>query len=334
MITTHSMNDRMAGKALGGFVEGYRPDRQIQMVMYSVPLAIFICSGFLTLHQPAPGAEQPGVKPLKMALSRLESVVPEPTSQKAEFVEPVEAIDVPVEVEPPVQAVPVEAMDLAEAQIAPVPVEQPVVPDVLPASDAEPELVEPAEPIQTAEPIKAAEPVEVADISPRPTVRPKREKTAAPEQVVKQEQVELVPLQPSEQLVAATEPVVRQKEESQSEREPVLHQLAELQTDAIASDADPTIPIIIEDPEFLTPPAPPDYPPMSVKRREQGTVVVRALVSGAGAAREVKIWQSSGFRRLDKAAQVAVQDWQFAPAFRMGLPVAAWVEVPVHFRLN
>ena len=93
-------------------------------------------------------------------------------------------------------------------------------------------------------------------------------------------------------------------------------------------------PIVITDPEFRTSPTPPEYPKRSVHRREEGVVLVRALLTETGAIETVKVWQSSGFVRLDKAAAHAVSRWRFRPAVRAGVPIPAWVQVPVNFRLN
>jgi protein TonB len=48
----------------------------------------------------------------------------------------------------------------------------------------------------------------------------------------------------------------------------------------------------------------------------------------------VQVRDSSGHPRLDEAARRAVQTWRFVPAKRGEEPVAAWVLVPVSFRLE
>ena len=76
---------------------------------------------------------------------------------------------------------------------------------------------------------------------------------------------------------------------------------------------------------------PPRYPPASRQRGEKGLVVLRVFVSAAGRAERVEIKTSSGFDRLDSAAQDAVANWRFVPARRGDEHVAAWVLVPVSF---
>lgn len=79
---------------------------------------------------------------------------------------------------------------------------------------------------------------------------------------------------------------------------------------------------------------PPAYPALSRRLGEQGRVILRVLVSTAGTADEVQIRASSGHARLDEAARDTVRRWKFVPAKRGAQPVAAWVLVPISFRLE
>ena len=78
----------------------------------------------------------------------------------------------------------------------------------------------------------------------------------------------------------------------------------------------------------------PAYPRISKRRGEQGTVLLRVKVNQNGRAALVKIKQSSGFNRLDKAARQAVNEWRFVPAKKAGQPVTGWVIVPIVFKLR
>jgi TonB family protein len=78
----------------------------------------------------------------------------------------------------------------------------------------------------------------------------------------------------------------------------------------------------------------PLYPKRSKRRGEEGTVWLRVKVSQQGRAAVVKIKNSSGFTRLDKAAHRTVQKWHFVPAQRAGKLVSAWVIVPIVFKLK
>lgn len=78
----------------------------------------------------------------------------------------------------------------------------------------------------------------------------------------------------------------------------------------------------------------PQYPPMSKRLGETGTVMLKVLVGADGTAKEVLIHKSSGFERLDVAALEAVRKWRFVPGTRLGVPEDMWFNVPVKWVLN
>lgn len=96
----------------------------------------------------------------------------------------------------------------------------------------------------------------------------------------------------------------------------------------------PVPPVVVLEPRFRETPRPPVYPPASVEFEEQGEAIIRALLDRAGNPREVRVWRSSGFSRLDRAAVTAVGGWRFQPAIQNGQPIEAWVQVPVRFNLR
>ncbi len=79
---------------------------------------------------------------------------------------------------------------------------------------------------------------------------------------------------------------------------------------------------------------PPQYPPQARRLNQQGQVLLRARVDAQGQVQQVEIVSSSGFPALDRAAQEAVQRWQFSPALRNNTPIESWVTVPIQFTLN
>ena len=87
------------------------------------------------------------------------------------------------------------------------------------------------------------------------------------------------------------------------------------------------------DAAYLRNPAP-VYPLLARRLGEQGQVVLRVRVSQAGAAEEIEIASASGFARLDQAAVEAVRRWRFVPARRGMQGTAAWVLVPIAFKLE
>lgn len=79
----------------------------------------------------------------------------------------------------------------------------------------------------------------------------------------------------------------------------------------------------------------PQYPYVSRRRREQGTVLLRVLVDARGSPVQVLIGRSSGFVDLDEAAaDVVRRRWRFAAATEGNVAVEAWVEIPIEFSLK
>lgn len=79
---------------------------------------------------------------------------------------------------------------------------------------------------------------------------------------------------------------------------------------------------------------PPGYPHVSATLGEQGLVVLRMLIAADGAVRSVEILQTSGYPRLDQAAQDAITKWRFTPAVLNGEPTDSTQILPVRFRLD
>jgi protein TonB len=58
------------------------------------------------------------------------------------------------------------------------------------------------------------------------------------------------------------------------------------------------------------------------------------LVNAEGQPEQVELRTSSGSPRLDGSALETVRRWKFVPARQGERPVAAWVLVPISFRLE
>ena len=113
---------------------------------------------------------------------------------------------------------------------------------------------------------------------------------------------------------------------------------AALPVKAVAStkpSAAPAVPI--REPQYqsatLRNPAP-SYPPLSRRFGEQGSVMLRVLVSATGEPLQVELLSSSGHARLDAAARKMVAKWSFIPAQQGQEKIQAWVRVPVVFQLR
>ena len=76
------------------------------------------------------------------------------------------------------------------------------------------------------------------------------------------------------------------------------------------------------------------YPRLSQENGEEGEIVLKVLVSPKGGLDSVKILQSSGYTRLDKAAKAAMISGIFLPAVTNGQPVWSQFNAPVNFKLE
>lgn len=78
----------------------------------------------------------------------------------------------------------------------------------------------------------------------------------------------------------------------------------------------------------------PSYPRLSRRLGEEGKTILRVKVSSKGEALMIELQQSSGYKRLDRAAMKAVRDWRFIAAVRGKQAIESWVLVPVNFGLT
>jgi periplasmic protein TonB len=77
----------------------------------------------------------------------------------------------------------------------------------------------------------------------------------------------------------------------------------------------------------------PVYPPDAMGTGAQGEVHLRSVVSTGGRATEIEIVRSLE-ERLDRAAVVALQQWEFKPGAKAGKPVPVRITVEMRFSLK
>jgi TonB family protein len=77
----------------------------------------------------------------------------------------------------------------------------------------------------------------------------------------------------------------------------------------------------------------PDYPPLSRKLNESGTVQLVFIVEKDGTITHLAVGRSSDVPRLDNAALEAARSWRYLPAKIDGLPLAMPVSIALPFRL-
>lgn len=156
---------------------------------------------------------------------------------------------------------------------------------------------------------------------PAPSVPPPPVKTAPSPAPVSPPAPTPVPA-PMSEPVAANAPVVPAAPAPAVTAAPVATPAVAAKVELPSSDA-----------QYLNNP-PPNYPAISQRRGEQGTVVVRVLIGANGTAQKAQIQQSSSYERLDQAALNTVLSWRYVPGKRGGVPEAMWFDVPVKFEIR
>jgi protein TonB len=75
----------------------------------------------------------------------------------------------------------------------------------------------------------------------------------------------------------------------------------------------------------------PEYPPIAIPQRLQGTVILQALVGADGSVRDLKLVR--GYFLLGRAAFDAVRQWRFKPYSQNGKPTDFQTYVTINFKL-
>lgn len=79
----------------------------------------------------------------------------------------------------------------------------------------------------------------------------------------------------------------------------------------------------------------PDYPPVSRRLGEQGTLRLRLVIGADGAVEDARVEISSGHQRLDDAAiQWVKAHWRYEPAMQGPKPIPSTATAEVTFRLK
>jgi protein TonB len=78
----------------------------------------------------------------------------------------------------------------------------------------------------------------------------------------------------------------------------------------------------------------PTYPPISLRLREMGDLLLRVLVNEQGKVERAEVQKSSGHQRLDNAAREAALRAAFKPYMDGGRAVPVWVVVPFSFKFD
>jgi protein TonB len=62
--------------------------------------------------------------------------------------------------------------------------------------------------------------------------------------------------------------------------------------------------------------------------------MLMVFVNKIGEAEKLRIFESSGYDTLDRAAEKAVAAWRFEPGTSNGVPTGMWVKIPITFELK
>lgn len=78
----------------------------------------------------------------------------------------------------------------------------------------------------------------------------------------------------------------------------------------------------------------PSYPLISRRNKEEGTVVFNIYIDNKGHMIDYKIIKSSGYKRLDKQAEISLKSAKFQPAVKNGVPVNSNFNLKITFSLE
>ncbi|WPL81163.1 energy transducer TonB [Bordetella hinzii] len=216
---------------------------------------------------------------------------------------------------------------------APVMLEQePVMVSVIEApvpqvAKAEPNPEPPVEETPPPEPVVEPPPPE-----PEPELKPEPE----PEPIVEKAPEPAPPPKPKPK--PKPQPKPQPKTEVQAEPKPQTPPAGatdgEQVTQAPKQGPAPEEPVFMSSVEYLGDRPAPKYPSDSIRRREQGRVIVLVTINPQGYVDKASIDTSSGFRRLDNSALEAVRKARFKPLTRNGVPQTAMARIPFDFGLK
>lgn len=153
---------------------------------------------------------------------------------------------------------------------------------------------------------------------PPPPEPPKPQaKTAPPQVMVPQVEVDVAEPPPEPVIEASTEPSPEPVQPAPSDTPPQP-------AAAPSSNSGQMRSAVLADANGC---AKPDYPVRAARNGETGTVMLALLVGADGRVQDARIQSSSGYRELDRAAVNALSLCRFQPAMNAGSAVAGWAQL-------
>jgi protein TonB len=168
--------------------------------------------------------------------------------------------------------------------------------------------------------------------------------TLVPEQIAPPPAPPIPPAQPTQEVKAAVttpSPIVAPAPIVVTPAPAQVATVREIPPPVTAAPAAPAAPSTAP-PAPITPPdasaaslnnASPRYPVESRRRREEGTVRLRVVITVDGRVKDISVARTSGFGRLDEAALLAVRKWKFQPGMQAGNPVEAVGYLSIPFKI-
>lgn len=175
--------------------------------------------------------------------------------------------------------------------------------------------------------------------APKPQVSPPKPQPVAPKSLPKPEKPlvkpAIAPPKPAPVPQAMPTPV----EPRPAPAEPVAAAPAAPVAPAPAAPAPAAVPapaqprVVTSGVEYIQKPQP-EYPALSRRMGEEGTVMLRILVNEKGRPEQVEVQKSSGYPRLDEAARQAALRAVFKPYIENGRAIPIYVPAPIRFQLD
>ncbi|AHV93717.1 tonB family C-terminal domain protein [Bordetella holmesii 30539] len=190
----------------------------------------------------------------------------------------------------------------------------------------------PEPPVQETPP-----PESVVDPTPEPDPEPEIEPEPEPEPVVEKPPVPAPPPPPKPKPKPKPQPKPQPKTEVKADptpKPPAGETDGEQVTQAPKQGPAPDQPVFMSSVEYLGDRPAPRYPSESIRRREQGRVIVLVTINPQGYVDKAVVDSSSGFRRLDDSAIEAVRKARFKPLTRNGIAQTAMARIPFDFGLK
>ncbi|MBD3776279.1 MAG: energy transducer TonB [Thiotrichales bacterium] len=185
---------------------------------------------------------------------------------------------------------------------------------------------------QTVQPVE--EVIEKDPLAEKVIKKPEIEEPKKPKKIQEPQPTPKAPVEkPQDKVVEEPVEASEQLQPNDTDLPPVDSPLKEMTPEALPHSAPPEEPLIEASADYLNNPLP-HYPRLSKRAGEEGTVVLKVRVSAAGQAKQVELYATSGYKRLDKAALEAVKNWQFSPAKQGSVNIESTVLVPVKFVLQ